>query len=500
MEWICEQPVSNAHPCFGILRAMIRLRRLLNNPSAVVILNAGTQSVVRFLSNMILARLLLPTAFALTSITLLIFTAIHMASDVGIVVMTLRQKSMSEVEQVRMWTLQFTRGVLMSLLVLVLAKPTATFYHAPELAEVLFALSIVPTIEGARSLFPILELGRHNLMPNFWTEVLGRVVGSSLSIIVATISPTVWALALGILGEAVTGTYTSHRLGGKGWPKFDLNLQYIRNHWQFSRWIQLSSTLSFFASQIDKAVFPLIYGLARFGVYGIGATFAFIPTQITQRWSGSVFYPLVVKNINGDATVKNQLTYIRVTMLIYSSIIVIGMMGLSPGFFFILYKPLYREAARFAMLLTASSFFEMAELSLRYYPLSAKTSKYEFATNAIRIISLILFIALIWLYKGDAELYAMAYTGAQTLSWLFILCICIRDGHVKPAADLLFSSIIWLAIIAVYYFDISPQTIGAAFEQEVIIGIAVALLLGISLKKRGLPSPAHGNLSEIIRL
>ena len=149
MEWICEQPVSNAHPCFGILRAMIRLRRLLNNPSAVVILNAGTQSVVRFLSNMILARLLLPTAFALTSITLLIFTAIHMASDVGIVVMTLRQKSMSEVEQVRMWTLQFTRGVLMSLLVLVLAKPTATFYHAPELAEVLFALSIVPTIEGA---------------------------------------------------------------------------------------------------------------------------------------------------------------------------------------------------------------------------------------------------------------------------------------------------------------------------------------------------------------
>ena len=202
----------------------------MRNPSGVVVVNTVTQNVLRLLSNMILARMLTPTAFALTSITMMIFTGIYMVSDVGVVVATLRQKSISDVELTRMWTMQLVRGILLTLLILVLAKPIAAFYHSPELGHVLMALSIVPTIKGGQSLFIILEIGRQNLVPNFWTEVLGRITGAALSIIVASWYPTVWALAIGILGEAVVATYVSHRFGGRGWPKFDLNWEFIRNY------------------------------------------------------------------------------------------------------------------------------------------------------------------------------------------------------------------------------------------------------------------------------
>lgn len=475
---------------------MSLISRAFRNPSAVVIANAGTQSLIRFLSNMILARLLMPTAFALTSITMLIITAIQMASDVGIVVLTLREKSMSEIDQARMWTMQLVRGVLLSLVMLVLAKPIAAFYHAPQLAHVLFALSVVPTIQGAQSLFPILALGQQNLMPNFWVEVLGRVIGAIVSIVVAVLSPTVWALAIGILGQTIFSTAVSHWLGRKGWPKFDLNLNFIRNHWHFSRWIQLSSTITFIASQIDKAIFPLIYGLARFGVYGIGVNFALIPAQITQRWSTNIFYPLVVKSVNGDEAAQKQLAKTRVTMLIYSAIVVMGMIGLSPYFFFILYKPTYHEAARFAMLLTASAYFEMAETSLRFYPMVKRTTRYEFITNTIRLITFVLLISAIWIYKGEAELYAVSFTAAQTVSWIFILGVCVRSGYVTAKADVVLALIIWIAIALAYALPNSPTSLIRALVEGGIIGCTtLALLFGV-FKKRGLPSPQRATLHQ----
>lgn len=472
--------------------------RMLNNPTVVVIANAGAQSVIRFASNVILARMLMPTAFALTSITMLIMSGIQMVSDVGIAVITLRHGPMDSADEARMWTMQMVRGLGLSAVILVIAPPTAAIYGAPELFYVLAALCIVPTIQGMQSLYPILALAKKDLMPTFWVDVFSRIAGTTLSVLVAVVWPSVWALVVGIIMQATFGTLISHWLAKRGWPKFAFDWKFIRGHWQFSRWIQLGSTLTFIASQIDKVLFPLLFGLARFGVYGIGANFALIPAQITQRWSASIFYPLMVQNVKGDDKAKGLVRSIRTTMLLYSAVIVTIVIFVAPAFFFILYKPLYKEAGRFAVLLAAAAYFEVAESSLRHFPLADKTARFEFIAVLVRLSAFGLFVAMIWYFKENAELYAMAFTGAQATSYFFMLLVCTRMRYVRSGIDLVLAGLLWAAIFVNYAIVRTPISLVAAIAECLTLALVGLCLVLLIFRTRGLPALSQTASAETI--
>ena len=458
------------------------------NPSTILIANAASQSILRFFSNVMLARLLMPTAFALTSITMLIITGIQMVSDVGIAIMTLRHGSMNDADHERMWTMQLCRGIILSFVLVALAEPASAVYQSPDLAIVLIVLSIVPTIQGAQNLYPILALSRQDLMPMFWVEVVGRAGGTALSIAIAVIYPTVWALVIGILSQVILSTLISHLLSEKRWPRFIFDLGFIRSHWKFSRWIQLGSTMTFIAAQVDKAVFPLLYGVARFGVYGIGASFALIPAQITQRWSASIFYPLMVRSIKGSEDAKARLKSVRVTMLLYSAIVVTAVIAVSPFFFFLLYRPIYQEGARFSMLLAAACYFEVAESSLRHYPLVDKTARYEFIAVIVRLAVFASLVIGILLLKKNADLYAVSFTIGQVASFLFMLVTCKRDQYIDGKIDFILFIFMSMTIVLSYSFPIVPKSTVDAIAMLGVIGSITAGLIFFVFIKRGLPS------------
>jgi O-antigen/teichoic acid export membrane protein len=473
--------------------------KALRNPSAMIIANTATQSALRLVSNIVLARLLAPSAFALTAITALILTGIQMVSDVGIAITALREGELSRDDEDRLWTMQIVRGVGVAVLVAAVAIPVAWIYQDARLRDVLFALALMPALQGAQSLYPILALGHRRLLPSTLVELGGRIVAMTTSILVALVSPTVWSLVIGTLLAVAFTTLASHVLSGR-MPRFLFDRDYIARQWRFSRWIQTSSTLSFVGMQIDKALFPFLFGMSALGLYGIGATFAAIPAQITQRWSSSVFYPLTVQLLKGDARARAQLLGVRTTMLLYSAIVTLGVMAISPSFFLLLYEPRYHAAAAFAEILAIGTFFEVAESSLRHMPLVEGTPHFEVWTTIVRLVAFGVAILAVHVTGAGVTSYALSYVVGLAASYSFMLVACVRRGYLQPWFDIGLTLALLLGGVLLHALPVPHGDAAGLILQAAIVAAIAAFAMVVVYLRRGLPSlpaePAQETLVE----
>lgn len=476
--------------------------KALSNPSALIIANTGAQSVLRLLSNIILARMLAPSAFALTAITALVLTGIQMVSDVGIAITALREGEMTRDDEDRLWTMQLIRGAVVGLIVIIVAAPVGWIYQDERLRDVLLALSLMPIMLGAQSLYPILALGHRRLLPSTLVEVGGRVITMTVSILVAIVSPTVWSLVIGTIFASAFGVIASHALAGRA-PRFLFDKQYIKRQWRFARWIQTSSTLTFVGMQIDKALFPFLYGMTSLGIYGIAATFAAIPSQVTQRWSSSVFYPLTVQLLKGDAGARGRLINVRATMLIYFTIVSLTVMAVSPSFFILLYEPQYHTAAYISEILAIGTFFELSESSLRHFPLVEGTPQYEVWTVIVRLVAFVISVFVVHNTGGGIAGYALSYVIGLAGSHLFMLIICVRRGNLRPNLDLFLSIILISTATIIYKLPLPNANKYFLIFQALAFSSVGGVAMLIVYLKRGLPSlpaePADATIREAAR-
>ena len=117
----------------------------------MIIASLLVQNILRVGSNVVLARLLAPSAFALMAITMLVLTGIQMVSDVGIAITALREGKMSEQDGAKLWTVQLVRGLGLAVVVAAIAVPVGWIYQDWRLRDILFALALLPVLQGAHS-------------------------------------------------------------------------------------------------------------------------------------------------------------------------------------------------------------------------------------------------------------------------------------------------------------------------------------------------------------
>ena len=464
----------------------------------MIIANTATQSVLRMGSNIVLARLLVPSAFALIAITSLILTGMTMVSDVGIAVTALREGEMSREDEHKLWTMQLLRGAGVGLMMLAAAVPVGWIYGDPQVGKVLAALALMPLLQGAQSLYPVLAMGHRRLLPSTLLEVGSRVAGMAASILIALITPTVWSLVIGTLASVAFASTGGHFLAGYR-PRFVVDRRYIANQWRFSRWIQVSSTVYFLGGQIDKPLFPFLFGMSTLGVYGIGAALAAMPAQITQRWSANVFYPLTTRMLLGDAAARAQLLRVRMTMLLYTGVMTLTVVAVSPAFFMLLYKPQYYGAAKFAQILGLGIFFDTAESSLRHMPLVEGTPQYEVWAVVVKLLAFVAAAAVVVALKGSAFSYAFAVAIGGVVGHLYMLRVCVRRGYLRALPDLVFMAGLVVVAAGLYFLPAPPANTAVLVVEGGAIAIVAATAIMLIYRRRGLPSLPAEPAPQVLR-
>jgi len=451
--------------------------------------------LARLLGNLVLTRLLFPAVFGQMALINVFMQGLQMFSDVGTgpaIVQSRRGDDPAFLDTA--WTIQCIRGVLLWLASLAIAAPLAAFFGQPLLAWLIPAAGFSAVLGGLES--TSMHTAQRNLRLERLTvvELVSQMVGIAVAIAGAFADRRLyganhpgaaWVFVGANLVAAATRTALSHLALPGIRHRFRLDRAVLGELLAFGRWVFVSTLLTFLAGQADRLVFGKLIPLDLFGVYGIAATLAMLPTLAVLRVGSSVAFPAYAR-LAAQGALGTVLGRVRLPLLLGGGAIVSGLFACGPGLIHILYDPRYAQAGWIVQFLAASAWFQILEATCGAALLALGRVPWMASGSAAKLVSLVVLIplgfrldgfrgALAGLVLAEAVKYLVAASGVALLrmpglrldAGITALVVGIAAagfgagrllgaGGRSPVADFvgaaLVSGVAWGAILAWYFF------------------------------------------------
>ncbi|MBW8745212.1 MAG: oligosaccharide flippase family protein [Sphingomonas sp.] len=372
-----------------------RLRQLATGRVASIMFNVGTTNVLRIASSMTLTRLLDSTAYGVVGVITSVAFMLGMLSDVGIYDFLVRHHEGEErkfLDQV--WTIRLIRGVMLALVMIAISKPITIFLGKPALAPVVAVWSLSFILDGFSSLAFATAVRHQKLWRLSNMELSANVLTLVVSITLAAITHSYWAMIGGMLAGSATKLVLSYALFPESRRRWHFDMTRSREMWSFSRYIAMSSILSLLIMQSDKVVLARIMPLSAYGLYAIAVTLAAAPAGLSGPYAIRVLLSVYSKAARENREGLRRIIYQtrrKVTLLYMAG--VGGLLGGAPLLIEILYDPRYRGVTPFLQLLLIST-------GLRMPSLSAKQALIAVGRTGAQLIGNI--ASILWLAIGGA--------------------------------------------------------------------------------------------------
>ncbi|MGB8687382.1 MAG: oligosaccharide flippase family protein [Microcoleus sp.] len=254
----------------------------------------GGSQIIRFGSNLILTRLLLPELFGLVGLAYVFITGVHLFSDIGLGPSIIQNKRGEEPEFINTaWTMQVIRSLFIWLCLMLITWPVATFYKEPRLLWLIPAIGINTLIGGFNSTARF-SLNRKMAVKQVVIFEFGlQIISTTVMIVWACLNPSIWAIvAGGFTGSLMELVWSHFLIPGKS-NRFAWDREAVKEIFSYGKWIFLSTLLFFLCSQADRLVLGKIFSLTMLGIYGIAFTLGDMPRQVIIAIGGRVIFPSI---------------------------------------------------------------------------------------------------------------------------------------------------------------------------------------------------------------
>jgi len=273
---------------------------------AIWILGAGLSARILGAVNMIIvARLLAPGDIGLVAVATITMQLLQGFSDIGVSQAVVKFQDADRDDLDTLFTLAVLRGLIIGLLLAGAAPFAAAFYDDPRMLGAFFGVAVFPVIMGF--LNPrFFEFERDlKFSREFVTTVLNRLAGVTVSIAIAVMFRTYWAIILGMLTGGVVQLFLSYLLRPFA-PR--LSFRSFRKVFGFSSWL---AGVSFMAALNNKLDVPILARIAGAG----GAGFYFMGLQLSEMITGQLAAPLTRALYPGLSALQRDVERMRQAFL-----------------------------------------------------------------------------------------------------------------------------------------------------------------------------------------
>jgi len=258
-----------------------------------VLLGGGSlgEQASRFARNMLLARLLAPSAFGTMAIVMSLASVVGSLTDVGLRVSVIRNPRGREPAYLNAgWWLAMGRSLCVYAICFVFAPWVARFYGNLELCALLRVALLSTLLEGAMS--PRSCLPQKEMKFGRWAAISngGAVCGVILTVILSFVIRDVWALAIGYCSENVFRCLLSYIIC-PGLPSLRLNRDAARDLLSYSKGAYGLSFLNLIYTRTDIFVLAKLYSPTALGLYTMAVFLVQTPTGFIQNMVGSTLLP-----------------------------------------------------------------------------------------------------------------------------------------------------------------------------------------------------------------
>lgn len=263
--------------------------------AAWTIAGYGTSQIIRFISNLILTRLLVPELFGLMALANVFLVGLRLFSDIGIGPSIIQNRRDDQNFINTAWTIQVIRSFILCFICLFITWPISHFYDEPRLLWLIPILSLTVIFDGFTSTAQFTLSKELSLRKLMIFQTVSQIIQIVIMIVWAYFSPTIWALISGGLLGSLVKMIWSHFLDPTVKNRLTFDRDAASNLFKFGRWIFVSTAMTFLANQVDRLMLAKFFTLELLGIYTIAYTLSDIPRQVLSKLNVSVIFPATAK-------------------------------------------------------------------------------------------------------------------------------------------------------------------------------------------------------------
>src|SRR5258705_1494039 len=233
-----------------------------------------------FVRSIVLARLLAPEDFGLFGMALTIVAALNAVTtiglDRGIVANKFDTRDELKAHLDTVWTAELIRSLVIALLVSASAFPMSRFYGQAQLKVFIPILGLVSLVQGFRNIGLVLLRKEISFARIFWYELATNVTGIALTVALALVMRSVWALVIGLLLTAALGTVLSYSFHSYR-PSLALDRIALRGVLSLGKFTLVIAVASYVSNMADNVMVGRLLGTSALGNYSLAFTISSAP-------------------------------------------------------------------------------------------------------------------------------------------------------------------------------------------------------------------------------
>jgi lipopolysaccharide exporter len=394
-----------------------------------------------FVSTLVLARILVPADFGLVALAMSFSTAIDIFGEMGVKEALIRATDSDRDTYDAAFTLSAVRGVLTTAVIVATAGLFTRSFGDPRLYWVVLALSTTVLL-GALENVGVTDFRRNlNFQREFQLLIVPRLAQVVVTIALALIFASYWALVSGILTSRVLQTIASYvmhpfrpRLSLKAW----------RDIAGFSLWTWLLSMAWMIRDRVSVMMMGANLSVAGLGVFGVGWEIAVLPESELIGPLGRACFAGFAAARRGGLSVAE--TYLRVVSLalVLAVPATIGISAVAAPLVHVAFGANWLEATPVVQIMAAAGVFSV----LRHISsILFNAFAYLRWLFSIAVVISVLQFALLVIFVGHGGIVgaAIALASAGLTEQALISILAFRKFAIEPSD---FLSRAWRCLVA----------------------------------------------------
>jgi len=285
------------------------------------------ERTIGLISTLILVRLLLPTDFGLISMALSFIQLAELLTAFGFDVALIHNQKTTDEHFHSAWTLHIIMGTTITVIMVAAARPIAGFYNEPAVFWVVCALALVPFVRGIENIGVVAFRKELDFRKEFWFQLNRKFIGFFVTIPIAIMYHSYWALVAGTIAAQLFATIYSYKIHPFR-PR--ISKKEIRSLMHFSKWMLMNNIVGYLKERLSIFFIGRLHGAGPLGLFEISYTFAHLPTTELSAPINRALLPGFAKIANDKQALNDSYTNSVKILAIFALPAAAGIFAIAP--------------------------------------------------------------------------------------------------------------------------------------------------------------------------
>ncbi|MDC0609957.1 oligosaccharide flippase family protein [Vibrio sp.] len=272
--------------------------------SLLLLIVSWYSRILSTISIIILARNLDKEDFGILAGCFIVQGFFNVLSNVGAEHYLLRKETISSHDINSAWTIGFLTKSLMALLIFICSDLAANYMGIPEMSNVLKVMSLSSLFIGLQNPAINLKVKQLDYSKVSLIEIISKSVSSTVSIVIAIMYQTYWAVVVGSVLYNFLYSLGSHFIVKH---KIKFERQNLALQWEFSKWILLKGIISYIKYSSDKVIVGRSFSVGQLGLYNFAMESASTAFQFIIMPLNKIIYPSLSEYINDRSLLVDKI-------------------------------------------------------------------------------------------------------------------------------------------------------------------------------------------------